>query len=273
MRAAIGLTLLLSGTAQAGAWTQPRGAYYAKIWDRTLLSPYGILADGAIEEVPFFQDHALNAYAELGLSDQLTLTGFTNPLGFAAQDTSALYVGTSWVGLRQSLLRGTWRLAVEGRLGGALEARTVGSGTAASGEDWVYRPSEGAARGELELQLGRGLGQGWFVASAGLVAFTGQDLDPTITGMAQVGRPFGALQPSVTLTVWQTLGEITETNIAGAGQTAYVGLMPELAWWLREGWALGLGVGGALQARANAAAPSLSVSLHHRGQRAIPDGG
>ncbi len=266
MAAPLALALLLGGSAQAGAWTQPQGAYYVKIWDRSLIGPYGALSDGTLARVPFYQDHALNAYGELGLTDALTLSAYATPLGYARQEKGTLYLGTAWVGLRRALLRERWRLAVEARVGGAPEAGIIGEGTA-EGEPWLYRPAEGSLRGELELQLGRGLGRGWLVGSAGLVYLSAPDLDPGISGSLQVGRPFGEVQGAITLTLWQPFGPIDVTNVSGAGETAYVGLVPEIAWWVDPSWALGLGVGGALYAHANAATPYLSLSVHHKGQR------
>jgi hypothetical protein len=97
--------IALTGAAQAGGWTQPEGAYYAKVWGRLLKGGKGYLANGESAELflrppggeaveaPFL-DTSLNVYAEYGLLDGTTLLASAVPYGRAkVEDEVAHYVG------------------------------------------------------------------------------------------------------------------------------------------------------------------------------------
>ena len=62
--------------AHAGAWAQPAGQCYGKVWGTALLgsNAFGIGDEPGFETEPY-TDFALNHYAECGVADQLSGQG------------------------------------------------------------------------------------------------------------------------------------------------------------------------------------------------------
>lgn len=75
---ALALPSLLAAEARAGAWVQPAGAGYLKLGSATFVSDHGFDLRGERVQSDSFLLHAetLYAYAELGLSDEVTLLGY-----------------------------------------------------------------------------------------------------------------------------------------------------------------------------------------------------
>ncbi|MEZ4470368.1 MAG: hypothetical protein R3F60_06120 [bacterium] len=110
----VGALALSGGVAHGAGWTQPAGDLYAKVWGRSLLGKGVYTAAGDIKELPeSYLDEALGVYAELGLTDWLTLLAAGTPVGFSRYgDESTTYVGPLALGLRAGLAAGQTRLAL-----------------------------------------------------------------------------------------------------------------------------------------------------------------
>jgi hypothetical protein len=272
MRALLVLLVSLSpALAFAGGWTQPEGNAYAKLWYRGLFGSNAFGADGETFELPdSFTDQAVNLYAEVGLHDHLTLVVHSNPFGMASiGDGSTTYVGRTAVGLRGGLAMGKTRLAIEGQYAFApdIGEEAIASGVADTGEAFTYIPAVKTQSISGELQIGHPLSFGWLVAHAGWRGFTRSSIDPVITGFAQLGWNINqswVLDAHVNLN--EPLGDVEVTNVAGVGQTAYLGVGFGLSWWFSEAFALNTGFEGVAYARSNAATPTLTLGVEYRGQ-------
>lgn len=259
----IALLLAIAGPAHAG-WTQPQGAVYAKVWERAIIGTNAYFPTFSSRELPeSYMDHALNLYVEGGLTDRWTLVVATNPLGWSRYgDSSTLYVGDSWLGVRRALLVQETRVAVELRVGGApgVGEETLGSGTV-MGDPFVYVPALGTAHYGGELSVGRGVGAGWFKATLGGLAYTRPYLDPVVHASLGGGAQtkFG-LRIGLTVAAWRPIGNIVVTNVTGVGQTFYIGGTLDLAMRLTDSLSLAFDFGGG-PASSNAATPSLGLGL------------
>jgi len=254
-------TALAPSTATAGGWTQPSGGFYAKVWDRSLIGSKAYLASGEALEVDSFQDHALNLYGEYGLLDQLTLVGFTTPVGWATYgEESTSYVGPSFVGARWGLLQGAVPLAIEAHYG---FAPSVGERDLAPLDPTLaYIPTVATQRVDGELQVGYGLPGGWATASVGARYFTADGLDPVLTANAQLGysSSFGIVA-ELHAGLARPFGDVEVTNVAGAGQTDYLGLGVGVSYWFNDHVGVSAGVDGVVYARSNAATPALTLGI------------
>lgn len=267
------VALLLGAVdARAAGWTQPTGGLYLKLWERSLVGGTAYLADGSTDEVSeTFVDQALNLYLEYGLTDALTLVAFGSPVGYAAYgDESAIYVGPLAAGLRYGLPLGAARLAIEAHYGYAPDVGTdsLGGGVV-DGEAYVYVPAVETHRVEGELQLGVPLSFGWTAASAGYRWLSHDDLDPVIYGFAQLGwHASDAWVLDLHLNLHEPSGvDLEVANVAGAGQTRYLGFGVGASWWWAQAWALALGFEGVAYAQSNAATPTLTVGVEYSSTR------
>jgi hypothetical protein len=262
------LALAHPGSARAGAWLQDPGASYLKLWTRSLLGSNVFLASG--QNVPAgapYGDHALNFYTEVGLHRRWTLVASGRPVGVAVfRGQTAVYTGELQVGARFGLTQGTWNLALEGHLGGTPPVGGDDLNTPVAAPAVTYRPTVSTLQGDLEVQLGRGVGNGgWMTGNVGVRGFSRTGLDPTVYGAVQFGWRFGfGLQFALTVNTWQPLGAVRESNIPGTGQTRYVGLGLDLSWWLSPRWAVTVGAASVLMAQSNAATAPFLVGLEHR---------
>ncbi len=258
---------LLTPTLNAAGWTQPAGAAYAKLWWRSLVGDRVYFADGSSDALPErYLDQALNLYAEVGLLDELTLVAYANPFGYAKYgDESVSYVGNLQAGLRYGLALGDARLAVEGHYGYAPD---IGE------EDLVrdpkatvvYVPTFETHRADGELQLGYPLPFGWVAASAGYRWYSREHIDPAVYGFAQLGWSPDPFTLDFHLNLHEPLGDVDLTNVAGAGQTRYLGVGVGASWWFVETLALAFGFEGVAYAQSNAATPTMTLGLEWKAQ-------
>lgn len=252
--------LLATSAAHAGGWTQPRGGYYAKIWDRSLLGSKAYLASGEAMEVGSFQDHALNVYAEYGVLDRLTLIGFATPVGWARyDDEDTTWVGPAFLGARYGVLTGGVPLALEIHYG---YAPSIGERDLALDPDLAYIPTISTQRLDTELQIGYGIPGGWTTAAVGARAWTADGLDPALTANAQIGysSTYGIVA-ELHAGLYYPFGDVVQTNVSGAGQTSYLGLGLGVSYWFTDHVGLNLSADGVIYARSNAATPALTVGV------------
>ena len=264
--------LLASPGARAGGWTQPEGAHYLKVWTRTLLGQVGdgqvFFADGELRKIADdYEDHALNVYGELGLTDAWTLILAATPAGRASVgDRRATYIGQLGAGIRRALATGDLKVAAEARYRWAPDvgAKVLASGLA-EGRPWLYQATVPSHFLEAELQLGHGLPWGWVAANAGFAQATSEDIGGAIKAGGQLGYsgPAG-LVGDLRLGVVEPVDDIDATNASGAGRSRYLGVGLGLSWWFSKRWAVSLGVGSALYAASNAGTLSLELGLEHR---------
>lgn len=105
--------VLLPGAARAGAWTKPAGGGYAKVGSATFVSDHSYDQKGVLVDNDGFllRAQTLYGYAELGLTDNVTMVGFV-PYVFATNEHRSgvgfhtLSVGDAMIGLQLGLL--TW---------------------------------------------------------------------------------------------------------------------------------------------------------------------
>lgn len=269
------LTLLLMTSAEAGGWTQPKGAHYLKVWSRTLAGDKGFFADGSVESIgASYLDVAAGVYGEWGLSDAWTAVVSATPLGFSRLTDATIYSASSLVGVRRALLTGDLKLAAEARAGGTPPIGEVSLGygvgeetglDSGSAKQWYWQPVVATAQAEAELQAGYGLPWGWVTASAGGRWTSSAELPESILATAGVGRSGERLTLSLNLSALQPLQPIEDAvNVSGAGATGYVGVEPGLSVRLTEHLSLAASAGGVLTAKANAATPSLNLGIEHR---------
>lgn len=254
--------------AFAWGWSQPRGAHYLKVWNRSLLGSRAYFADGVARALPSgFGDHQLNYYVEYGLTDRVTLVSHGSPLGYSVHNgDAAAYVGPLQVGARYGLLQGTWNLAVEAHGGYApsVGERVLAAG-AVAGNQYAYVPAVETGLLDAEFQFGRGIGRGWITAHAGFRWFSRTGLDPVVFGGVQGGYTFGfGLQVSLSAQTNQPVGPVVVTHVTGAGQTRYVGFALDLSYWFTAHWAVTAGVGGVVLAESNAATLPVLLGFEHR---------
>ena len=273
------LLTMLTSPGRAGGWTQPQGAHYLKVWERTLVGTRGFRTDGEVfdlGEEARYTDLTLNLYAEVGVTDAWTVVLSTTPVGrgFVEDDTdlsadggggtSQWYSGTTLVGARRRLLDGDVKLAAEGRVGGVppLGDARIGEDF---GEGWFWQTAVPTLQAEGELQVGRGLRRGWVTAAVGGRWQSAAALPAaTVLGSVSAGWTFGRASPSLMLSTVQPLEPVSAPNISGSGATRYIGLEPGVSVRLGERWSAVASMGSVLMAEANAATPSLNVGLEHR---------
>ena len=225
--------MLWPAQAMAKAWTPEKGAGYAKVWMRTLVGDMAFAAGGTIEPAESYQDLSARHYVEVGLTDQWSAVTFGTPIGWAAYASeSEVYVGPIAVGVRRGLLDGPLQLALEAHYG---YAPPVGERDLAGGAaNGAYVPTVSTHFADGEVQAGYGFDWGWTVASAGLRWHSRQELDPVITGFGQVGIHAGwDVSLDLHFSLYQPLGDVDTTNIAGTGQTQYLGVGLGVSWWFR----------------------------------------
>lgn len=255
----------LSTEAYAG-WVQPPGGYYLKLWDRTLAGQKAFDLDGGqLDLGTKYQDHALNLYGELGLTDELTLVVRATPLGYASiADTSTLYSGLTMIGLKLALLRGGLPLALEVAYGYSPPLDPLATGTGA-GATWVFRPSLEQHLAKTELSAGWSLDPVWARAAAGAIFTSGDALDPALEARLAVGLslPFG-LGAQVAMGYHATVRAPRIIDVTGAGNTRYLGLELGASWWFLDDVGVSVGLGTAPFAESNAATASLSFGLELR---------
>ena len=248
--------------AQAGAWTQPEGAFYAKIWSTVLVGSSYFAADGAIVESEPYQDVSLLHYAEYGLTDRWTLTTTGRPIGLSRYGSSEVqpYVGALTLGIRRGFGSGPLRFGLEAQAGYQGLVGEMNLAPAAAG--FVYRPAVASASGRLEAQLGLGFSGGWAALNVGAVYFAADELQPALVAMAQVGyQPLESLSVDLHVPVNLLLGDIERPNITGTGETSYVGVGLGLSWWFAERVGLSATFDSAFFARANLATPALGLGV------------
>lgn len=277
-----GAACLVPVAAQAGGWTQAPEAFYARVVNRIIAGERGYDRHGDGQDTGGrFTDWQLQLYGEYGLTEALTLVAFATPAGHARFEDgqrasepgriagSTFYTGPIGLGARYGKPVGPLRLAVEGRYGYAppVGEEAVGAGRfvcdAAPCERFTYAPGFSHHRFDGEVQAGLGLPAGlWLSVAAGMQAFAGADLDPAVTGLAQLGwaGPWG-LVVEMHFTLHHPLGTLTENQISGTGATRYVGNGLGLSWWFSPHVALTGGIDGAFLAESNAAAASTTIGV------------
>ena len=265
--------LLVPGTADAGGWTQPKGEYYLKVWDRTLVGTRAYLSTGLRDTqrgLPRYQDHQLNVYFEYGIIDQLTLVAVATPVGWASMaGNSTAYIGPIVAGLRWGFFQKKVKLALEGHYGyapgvgdGLLFDMTFPQGGGVQ-ERIIYKAAIENHRGELQFQLGHGFSFGsWITAHVGVRFNSNDTIDTALTGFVQYGHKFK--RPWVLeghITVREPFGDVVLTNIPGVGQTRYMGVGLSPSYWFTEHVAIMVGVDGVFYASSNAATPSIMLGV------------
>lgn len=256
--------------AHAGGWVQAPGAYYLKVWDRALIGSGVYRADGETFTGPSYMDHQVSVYAEAGVTEELTLLAALTPFGRARVDgRTTTYMGPMVVGTRLGLLRGSVPLALEFHYG--VEpgvGRTLYEVEDAENGVVRYDPSVFNHRTELQLQVGRGFrirqSNAWFSASLG--ARINTEYREALTAFVQVGVMPGRFVMDLHFQAYEPFfAELEETNIAGVGDTRYLGFGLSVGVRLTDHVGLSLGFEGVLYAQSNAATPSLLLALEAKG--------
>ncbi len=262
--AILAVSLLYPATAHAMAWTQPAGKGYAKMWLRGIFGNHAFKADGSIVPVAGYQDVSVRYYVELGLTDKLTAVTWGTPAGWSRYDHTNLgYVGPLAVGLRRGFFDGRFRMAVEAQYGytpdiGEENIAKLGTGVS-------YLPQVRTQFAVGELQAGYSFDWGWAVASGGLRWNSRVGVDSVAQGFVQVGWQLTeTVSANVHAVAYEPFGPVEDTNVAGTGQTRYVGVGLAASWWVSPGWGLSAGVEGAPYAQSNAATPSFTLGVESR---------
>ncbi len=271
----LALLAVLVPTARAGAWTQPAGEHYVKLWTRTLVGKGIFGADGSRTPIDLvYVDSNVQAYGELGLTDHLTAVAALTPLGFAAHNADrTVYSGANVAGLRLGGTAGDVRLAVEARAGGVppIGNDVVGGVLTSESGPYVYQPTVAGARVEAEVQAGGPLPFGWWVVAPGLRWWSADDLPLGVLVFAQLGWSISEhWTTDLHVSVLEPLSP-TEApavaNASGAGWTRYQGFGAAGSWWFEPQWGLQFGIEGVVGAAANAETPTIVLGVEHRSGR------
>ncbi|MEC9399262.1 MAG: hypothetical protein VX475_16675 [Myxococcota bacterium] len=252
--------------AHAGAWTQAEGDYYAKFWALSLVGGAGFDLEGETFETEAYRNFSLNYYAEYGLIEKWTILTHGRPVGYANYGGNTTpYVDDLNAGVRRGFLNGPVRLGIEGTFG--YRGIAPGRDLALAGEDWSYLPAVSSGTAKIEGQLGIGIPNGWIAVNAGLKGYTNPDISDAFVGLVQVGY---TIRSKVTLDLHipinlQLGDEPFETlNIAGTGETDYVGAGLGVSWWMRPDFAINAAFDGVAFATANSATPAVMVGVEMR---------
>lgn len=279
----LGLSLLVlapfvaAPTARATAWTQAEGRCYLKVWARAMFGSGAYQSTGLRDDrqgIVDYQDVQAALYAECGLHPQLTVLAFGTPIAYANAGRDTAYMGPLGAGLRLDPVGdgGPWRFALQASYS---YAPPVGDQVlfeeAGASPRVFYRPALENHAGELTLQLGRGFAisddvSGWFVSYAGARLNSGEGMDAAIVASLQVGMTFwGWLTAELHLPFYEPFGQpIDETNIAGVGQTRYLGFGLGLGFRVIEQLAIHVGIDGVFYASSNAATPAIMLGVDSR---------
>ena len=274
--------LVTPRTADAAGWTQKQDAYYLKAGARLLTGNLAFNRAGEMVDTPDMTDISAQVYGEYGLTDNITLSLNATPFGRASATRSTSYVGPVTVGARHALYRSkTWNLAGQlayGYVSGIGEEDIFEGGFASGPEPDAetggpakpttrYLPTVETHRFDAELQAGRGFGRGnWVSFTLGSRFFAGGDLDPAVYASGQIGGKFwDHWVANFHAGLYETLGDIDQDNVAGTGETRYVGVGIGVTYWLTKHWGVGVGADGALTFDNNFAAPPVFVSVEHTG--------
>lgn len=229
-----GLAGLVSASAEAGAWTRPKG-------EGLFILGYSLhrLEPGSDQGGRVSLKYEASVYGEFGLSDQLTLVGRAawqtvadgNVVGVAQSEIASAPsepASLSQSGVGGIELGARYRLFESGRWVGSVQAVV---NVPSSGENQNNdRFGEGVGGLDLRTQLGRSVGQsGFFSLSSGwrthegprpdelrLDLTAGIDVIDGITAMAQ------------TYSVW-SLSDQTITNYSYAGHRAQLSILVRLS--------------------------------------------
>jgi hypothetical protein len=240
-----------------------------KVWDRTLVGKRAFDLEGGRPELSeTYQDHALNLYAEYGVTKDTTVLFHGAPVGFSSfGDEATVYSGLNWLGLRFSLLRGETPLALQLEYGYSppLGSDPLAEGTL-EGVRFVYRPTFEQHLGRGQLSAGWSFGQVWTRTALAAVFSSGEDIDPALEAELAAGwrASFGL---GITLNVALHLPTRTPRviDVTGIGNTRYLGVELSFAWWFSEHFGVHAGVGGApALTTSNAATPALSFGVEIR---------
>ncbi|MFT5585094.1 MAG: hypothetical protein ACI9VR_002682 [Cognaticolwellia sp.] len=259
-----------SAPVHAGGWTQEPGDYYVKIWGRSLLGT-GVFgpALGEIDQLEErYQDHQLQSYGELGVTERLTWVGYAVPVGHARYgDQGNTYVGPLSTGVRVQLFRSdALALSAQAMLGGRVPfgEKALFEGEV-NGQQMVVRPTLATGQADAELQLGIARPKGWMSFHAGARGFTGDHYLPAVTGYAQFGwTPKDHLVFDLHLPIYRSFGAIDEVDVLGVTNTSYLGFGLSGSVWLSEHLAVTGSFEGAALAVSNAATPSLNLGIELR---------
>lgn len=253
-----------SQVASAGAWTQPEGEHYTKVWMLALVGSAGYDSQGNSVETEDYRLLSMNYYFEYGLSDKWTYVTTGRPFAHAIHGSRATpYVGEMWGGVRRGFLSGPLRLGIEGQVGYQGIAR--GKNLADEGAGYTFSPAPASGLAKLEGQLGVEFPNGWVSASAGIKSFGNEAISSAVIGGLQVGY---TIKQKVTVDlhfpVNVHLEELEQNNLTGAGESNYIGAGVGVSWGARENFALHAAFDGVLFARANLATPALLLGMEFR---------
>ncbi len=262
--------LVLSGPAHAGGWTQEPGDYYVKVWGRSLVGTGVFGAElGEVSQLEArYQDHQLQSYGELGVTERLTWVGYAVPVGHARYgDQGGSYVGPLSTGVRVQLMRSdALALSVQGMVGGRPPlGQDAVLDQEIDGQQIVVRPTLATGQGDAELQLGVARRKGWWSFHAGARGFTNGAYLPALTGYAQFGwTPKEHLVFDLHFPIYRSIGTVDEIDVLGVTNTSYLGFGLTSSIWLNEHLAVTGSFEGAALAVSNAGTPSLNVGIELR---------
>ena len=274
------MLLALVGTALAG-WTQPDGGHYAKAGVRGIvgdqvfptwpITPLQGGTDGVV--IGEYADWAVQFYGEYGLTDDWTVVVQGTPVGHSRLlDERTVYTGVLKAGVRRSLVSGKHNLSAQLDAGytppvgevDLLASPILDANLLAL--PYRFIPTQSGAEVAATLGHGVGFGQNWFAGAAGATWFSNAELDPAVTGYAQVGRTTRRANRWDLLVPFKApLGDSPHTNVTGVGNTHYVGLNLSYTLTWGQGWGVNTGVYSVVRASSNLEAPTIPLYFEHAG--------
>lgn len=257
----------VASEAHATGWTQPQGDFYLKVWNRSLIGDtvFGASGDN-LRLTENFQDHQINVYGEYGLTDDLTLTLSSAPVGFASYaGANQAYFGGATAGARYQLYNGPVVLAASADFGVRPTSVDPLGTEVVNGETVIITPVIGTVHGSVSFGAGIPLSFGWVSLATGARFFSNGDLKPAFYAGGQFGWDTTiGLIVDLHVNWYNALGDLPPVQGLGAGQTRYLGFGLGLSWWFLDNVAITAGFDGALFANANAATPALTLGFEFR---------
>lgn len=258
------ISFLTPNDAHAGAWTQAEGDHYAKIWGLLLRGGAGFDLEGETFETDTYQNYSINYYVEYGLIEKWTILSHGRPVGYANYGGNTTpFVDDLNAGVRRGFLNGPVRLGIEGTFG--FRGIAPGRNLAPSNVDWTYAPAIQTGTAKIEGQLGVAIPNGWIALNAGLRGYTEEELTNSFVGLFQVGYTIrNKVTLDLHLPINLVLGEIETLNVAGSGETDYIGAGLGVSWWLKPDFAINAAFDGVVSATANSATPAIMFGIEVR---------
>lgn len=263
------LGMLACSSVASAQWVQGQDKVYGKVWASVLAGSKGFDVDGEVVDVEPFSIVSTRIYLEYGLAENFTLVGIAEPFAIASVEdgdssNSRAYVGPVIGGVRAAIRKGKIPVAIEFRGGGTGDRGDVNLAPADAG--YVFVPTRRGMVAEFDLQVGASFWQMWAQLRWGLGTNSSEDVSGYSMGQFQLGwsHPGSGIVVDIRSHMRLPLEDVEVMDVAGGGQTAYIGLGLGASWWFTKHMAVTVGFDGVVMAKSNAGAAPFTIGFEAR---------